>query len=77
MMSDRDEYGYPCQSRVIDELSWFYEQRDGLWIVNEPITGARTTTIKIPWRRLEAAVDHHRKVKARRKTPHRVGEEVR
>lgn len=58
-----DHQGYPTKPRQIDELSWFYEQRAGLVLVNEPIAGARTTTITIPWRKIEAAVDRRRALK--------------
>jgi len=61
----KDQYGYPCKPRKLDALSWFYEERSGLTIVNEPIDGARSTLIRIPWRKLEAAVARHRAARKR------------
>jgi hypothetical protein len=48
---------------MLDPLSWFYEQREGLVLINEPVEGARTTKIVIPWSKLERAVENHRSVK--------------
>ena len=62
-----DHKGYPCAPRKIDSLSWFYEQSSGLYVINEPIEGARNTTIIIPWRKLCAAVDRHRKIRKAKK----------
>jgi len=67
MAEPLDQHGYPCRSRVVDPCTWFYEQKGGLYLVNEPIEGARTTTIVIPWRKLEAAVDRRRRLKRKAK----------
>ncbi len=66
MSEQRDHLGYPTTPRKIDGLTWFYEQKRGLYVLNEPIEGARCTTIIIPWRKLCAAVDRHRAVKRRK-----------
>ena len=63
----RDIYGYPCESRQLDELTWFYEQREGLQLVMELFPGAKTAQVNIPWRRLCSAVDRHRKIEATKK----------
>ena len=60
----KDVYGYPCESRRIDEMTWYYEQREGLQLFMELFEGARTAQVNISWRRLGAAVDRHRKIKA-------------
>jgi hypothetical protein len=64
---------FPARSpRRIDNLSWFYEERKGLFVVAETrlhLDGERVVTrqVTIPWRLLCNAVDRYRRAKAKRK----------
>jgi len=59
---DKDEHGYPLAPRKCAEHLWFYEERKGL-----SVCSAGNETVLVPWRRIEAAVDNHRRAKAARK----------
>ena len=61
-----DPYGYPCKLRNLTKSTWFYEQRGGVDVVVQHSTNVTIT--RIPWRKLEAAVDRHRKNKRRLKS---------
>ncbi len=64
----KDVYGYPCEPRSIaKDEAWFYEEREGMTVVQElrrngDLLG--TATVTVPWRKVCAAVDRHRKIKA-------------
>lgn len=56
-----DEDGYPCAPRQITPAAWLYEQKQGVVIVQDVY--GRTGSVTIPWRKVCAAVDRHRKIK--------------
>lgn len=60
----KDIYGYPCEPKALDEMTWFYEEREGLQLVIELFEGAKTARAVIPWPMLCRAVDRHRKIAA-------------
>lgn len=62
MSRQKDEHGYPLAPRTVTDHLWFYEQRQGLYVASRG-----NDTALIPWRRLEAAVNNHRKARAARK----------
>lgn len=54
-----DVDGYPTKPRQLaDGSQWFYEQKSGLDIY----PGVAGGHVNIPWRKLCAAVDRHRKL---------------
>jgi hypothetical protein len=61
--------GYPPKPRHLNELSWFYELRHGLDVLIQPNSTTDAVRTRIPWRRLEAAVDNHRAIKRQKKKP--------
>ncbi len=63
-----DYQGYPVKPRYLDRRTWYYEQRDGIHLLIEPLTGSKIPlSARLSWRRLEAAVDRHRAVKRKHK----------
>ncbi len=58
--------GYPCNPRTLNKLAWFYEQPKGVHMVQYAERGGQGSVVIIPWRRLEKAVDNHRKLKSRK-----------
>lgn len=64
-----DDAGYPTHPRDLTKTAWFYEQSDGLQIVQEckSAKGVHLGTVQttVPWSAVEAAVDRHRKTKSR------------
>ncbi len=60
---------YPREPRTLTELSWFYEEPDGIHVVMECRVGDRpdgayhgTVTAIVPWKDVIAAIDVHRKI---------------
>jgi hypothetical protein len=64
MAEKLDSRSYPLAPRKICDGSWFYEEAAGVIVVAEP--HAYTKQVRIPWRKLEAAVDNHRKIRSAR-----------
>ena len=66
----KDIYGYPCEPRSLDKNNgeaWFYELRGGIEVVQELHRNGEllgTAMVNIPWAKVCAAVDRHRKIKA-------------
>jgi hypothetical protein len=59
MSEPTDTDGYPTRPRQLaDGAQWFYEQKSGL----EVYPGVCGSTVHIPWRKLCAAVDRHRRI---------------
>ena len=66
MAEKLDYQGYPCKPRQLNDLSWFYEGRAGVGVLIQPDAKTNALQTRIPWRKLEAAVDRHRAVKSNR-----------
>lgn len=72
-MSELVDYkGYPCKSRklkgslgagMVPVDAWFYEDADGLHVLIDPKGKPGVTSTKIPWRKVCAAVDQHRRIR--------------
>lgn len=54
---------YPTHSKPLEPRSWYYEEPEGITVVHDQGL-ARVDQILIPWRKLCAAVDRHRKIRA-------------
>lgn len=68
-MTKREEVdidGYPTRPRDISKSAWFYEQVEGLVVVQHQEGGSPITTT-IPWRLVEKAVDHHRAARSKKR----------
>lgn len=61
-----DEDGFPRSPRFVGDHAWFYEESTGLHVVQLAIE-AGPSAVAIPWRKVCAAVDRYRKVKAAKK----------
>jgi hypothetical protein len=62
---DTDKRGYPLAPTDVGKTAWFYEEAKGLHViaqVNAATCGA--TKALIPWKKVEAAVDRHRRIKS-------------
>lgn len=66
MSEPKDSRGYPCNPRMLTDDAWFYEEPEGLTVVQRG--GPNTRTCYITWRKLCAAVDRHRRNKAKKST---------
>lgn len=62
MSKEKDQHGYPASPRKINDDWWFYEEPKGVYVCFD----GRASAL-IPWRKIEAAVDNHRKAKSARK----------
>jgi hypothetical protein len=65
---------HPGKPRVLSDRAWFYEQPNGLGVVIEVHRNGKhveTAMVDIPWRKVCAAVDRHRKIKAANTSPYR------
>lgn len=63
MAEAKDTDGYPTAPRKVNSAQWFYEQKSGL----DVYPGVSGGHINIPWRKLCAAVDRHRRITKRNK----------
>lgn len=63
MTATKDSDGYPTAPRRINGGGWFYEQRSGIIAYHDG-----EHRVALPWRMLTAAVDRHRRIKAKRKS---------
>lgn len=62
-----DKDSYPCRPRQLNPLSWFYERKSGIDVLIQSDEHTNAIQARLSWRRLEAAVDNHRRVLRRRK----------
>jgi hypothetical protein len=62
-----DQKGFPRKPRQLSDISWFYEQSDGVWVLQQPSRGVNAISTKIPWRKICSAADRYRKIKAKQR----------
>lgn len=62
-----DYQGYPRKPRQLTALSWFYEGKSGIDVLIQPDAKTNAVQTRLSWRKLEAAVDRHRRAKKKAK----------